>query len=82
MGDAQPAEVTPIVDRLEAVLDHGGEIPTAVITEARSAIELVWGGRSCAAVSVLLATRWEPGCRMPGRSGKPAHCGGDGHAGG
>jgi hypothetical protein len=24
MGDAQPAGVTPIVDRLEAVLDHGG----------------------------------------------------------
>ncbi len=27
MGDAQPAEVTPIVDRLEAVLDPGARSP-------------------------------------------------------
>lgn len=66
------------MDRLEAVLDHGGEIPTAVITEARSAIELVSGRWPCAAVSALLAARWELCGRMPRRSREPAHRGGDG----
>jgi hypothetical protein len=64
MGDARPAEVTSLVDRLEAVLDHGAKLPPAVITEARSAIELVRGGRPCAGVSALLAARWELGGRM------------------
>jgi hypothetical protein len=57
MGDAQPAEVTSLVDRLEATLDQGRDVPTAAIAEVRSAIELVRGGQPCAAVSALLAAR-------------------------
>ncbi|HVE95626.1 MAG TPA: hypothetical protein VNA67_01350 [Pseudonocardiaceae bacterium] len=65
MGDAQPAEVTSLVDRLEAVLAQGRDVPAAVISEVRSAIELVRGGQPCAAVSALLAARSELSV-MPG----------------
>ena len=57
LGDAQPTEVTSIADRLEAVLDHGGEIPTAAITEVRSAIELLRRGRPAPAVPPLAPVR-------------------------
>jgi hypothetical protein len=57
MGDAQPAEITSLVDQLEVTVDHGEEIPLAAITDVRSAIELVRDGRPCAAVSALLAAR-------------------------
>ncbi len=66
MGEAQPAEVTSIVDRLEAVVDQVRDIPAAAITEVRSAIELVRGGQPCAAVSALLAARSELSMTPPG----------------
>jgi hypothetical protein len=79
MGDAHPAEITLIVDRLELVVDQENEIPAAAIIEIRSVIELVRGGQPCAAVSALLAARGELGrtprdptiARPPAR-GRPA----------
>ncbi len=59
MGDAQPTEVTSIVDRLEAVLDQVRDSPAAAITEVRSAIGLVRSSQPCAAVTALLAARSE-----------------------
>ncbi len=62
MGDARPDMVNAAVDRLKATLaaeagaDDAGIAPAAV-TEVRSAIELLHGGQSCAAVSALLAAR-------------------------
>lgn len=46
MRDAQQRP-RPAWTGLRAVLDHGDEIPTAVITEAHSAIELVWQVALC-----------------------------------
>lgn len=62
LGDLQPVTVDSTVDRLEAALDSGTEagdlgIAPGAVTELRSAIELVRGGRSSAAVSALLAAR-------------------------
>ncbi|HEY6422130.1 MAG TPA: hypothetical protein VIY28_02540 [Pseudonocardiaceae bacterium] len=59
MGDTPPAEITAMVDRLEVILSQGGEMPAALITELRSAVELVRSGQSCPAVSALLAARSE-----------------------
>jgi hypothetical protein len=59
MADVPLAEIIPIVDRLEAVVDRGDEIPTGVVSELRSAIDLMRGGQACATVSALLAARSE-----------------------
>ena len=59
MADAPLAEIIPIVDRLEAVVDRGDEIPAAVVTELRSAIDLMRDGQASATVSALLAARSE-----------------------
>ena len=59
MAGAQPAEVTPIVDRLEAAAGQGDGVPAAAIEQVRKAIELVRGGQPCAAVSALLSARSE-----------------------
>jgi hypothetical protein len=63
MGDARPDVVSASVDRLRTALDLGveadadGAITSSAATEVRSAIELLQGGQSCAAVSALLAAR-------------------------
>lgn len=62
MGDARPDTVNAAVDRLKATLDAGAGaddagIAPAAVAEVRSAIELLHGGQSCAAVSALLAAR-------------------------
>jgi len=59
LGDTTPAEITSIVDRLEAAADRQGEFPAAAIDEVRRAIGLVRSGQPCAAVSALLAARSE-----------------------
>lgn len=62
MGDAQPDAVNASVVRLETALDSTADteaaasVPSAA-AEVRSAIELLRGGQSCAAVSALLAAR-------------------------
>ncbi|HYZ35378.1 MAG TPA: hypothetical protein VE673_01445 [Pseudonocardiaceae bacterium] len=61
MGDALPAEIRSIAERLEAAADHGGDIPTAAVEEVHSAIKLVRNGQPCAAVSALLSARLELG---------------------
>jgi hypothetical protein len=61
MGDALPAEITSITERLEAVAVHGDGVPPAAIDEVRSAIRLVRNGQPCAAVSALLSARLELG---------------------
>ncbi|MGH3910671.1 MAG: hypothetical protein ACRDRM_07545 [Pseudonocardiaceae bacterium] len=68
MGDARPDKVNGAVDRLEATLDaeagaDEAEIAPAAVAEVRSAIELLHGGQSCAAVSALLAARSALGTR-------------------
>ena len=61
MGDALPAEITSIAERLEAAADHGDDISAAAIDEVRSALRLVRNGQPCAAVSALLSARLELG---------------------
>lgn len=61
MGDALPAEITSIAERLEAAADRGDDISAAAIEEVRSAIRLVRNGQPCAAVSALLSARMELG---------------------
>jgi hypothetical protein len=61
MGDALPAEITSIAERLEAAADHADGIPAAAIDEVRTAIRLVRNGQPCAAVSALLTARVELG---------------------
>ena len=46
-----------ITDRIAAAVDHWDEIPADAITELRSAIDLMRGGKACATVSALLAAR-------------------------
>jgi len=66
MGDARPDAVSASVGRLQTALDSraesddgddDGAIASSVADEVRSAIELLRGGQSCAAVSALLAAR-------------------------
>ncbi|HEX2297468.1 MAG TPA: hypothetical protein VHH34_02945 [Pseudonocardiaceae bacterium] len=67
MGDARPDAVNASVGRLQTALDFPAEgdgegadrveIAPSVANEVRSAIELLQGGQSCAAVSALLAAR-------------------------
>jgi hypothetical protein len=59
MAHASPAEITSVVDRLETILGEVNEIPMAASLEPRAAIELVRDGQPCAAVSALLAARFE-----------------------
>ncbi|MDQ3826477.1 MAG: hypothetical protein M3325_12380, partial [Actinomycetota bacterium] len=59
MGDALPAEITSIAERLKAAADQGDEVPAVAIDEVRSAIRLVRNGQPCAAVSALLSARLE-----------------------
>ena len=61
MGDALPAEVTSITDRLEAAADNGEGIPASAIDDVRNAVRLVRNGQPCAAVSALLLARTELG---------------------
>jgi hypothetical protein len=61
MGDALPAEITSLVDRLETAADQAGDVPATAIDEVWRAIELVRGGQPCAGVSALLAARSELG---------------------
>ncbi len=68
MGDARPDTVNAAVGRLKARLDTeagtgDAGIAPAAVTEVRSAIELLHGGQSCAAVSALLAARSALGTR-------------------
>jgi hypothetical protein len=65
MGDALPAEVSTVVDRLEQAADHGNGLPPAAIEQVRSAIMLVRRGQPCAAVSALLGARSELGAPSP-----------------
>lgn len=57
MVDAPLAELIAITDRIAAAVDHWDEIPADAITELRSAIDLMRGGKACATVSALLAAR-------------------------
>ncbi len=59
MADAPLAEIIPIVDRIQAAVDHWDEIPSSAIVELRSAIDLMRGGQACATVSALLAAHSE-----------------------
>jgi hypothetical protein len=63
MGDALPAEVTSIVERLETAAANyrDGVQPAAAIDEVRSVIRRVRRGQPCAAVSALLTARSELG---------------------
>jgi hypothetical protein len=61
MGDALPAEITSIAERLKAAADQRDDVPSAAIDEVRSAIRLVRNGQPCAAVSALLSARSELG---------------------
>jgi hypothetical protein len=61
MGDALPAEITSITERLEAAAAQGDGVPASAIEEVRSAIRLVRNGQPCAAVSALLSARLELG---------------------
>ncbi|MGH3670983.1 MAG: hypothetical protein ACRDSH_10155 [Pseudonocardiaceae bacterium] len=65
MGDALPAEVSTIVDRLEQAADHGNDLPAAAIEQVRSAVTLVRRGQPCAAVRALLRARSELGIPSP-----------------
>ena len=65
MGDALPAEVTTIVDRLEQAADQGNDLPAAAVEQVRSAVALVRRGQPCAAVSALLSARSELGAPSP-----------------
>ncbi|MGH3855299.1 MAG: hypothetical protein ACRDR6_17765 [Pseudonocardiaceae bacterium] len=59
LAEAPLAEIIPIVDRIKAAVEHWDGIPAAAITELRSAIDLVWGGQACAAISALLVAHSE-----------------------
>jgi hypothetical protein len=59
MGDALPAEIASLVERLEAAANYADGIPAPAVDEARKAIGLVRRGQPCAAVSALLAARSE-----------------------
>jgi hypothetical protein len=60
MGHTPPAEIMAMADRLEVILSRqGGAMPEALITELRSAVELVRSGQPCPAVSALLTARSE-----------------------
>lgn len=61
MGDALPAEITSITERLEAAADHGDGIPTAAIDDIRNAIRLIRNSQPCAGVSALLSARMQLG---------------------
>jgi hypothetical protein len=61
MGDALPAEITSIMERLETATDQGEDIPAAAIDDIRNAIRLVRNAQPCAAVSALLSARLELG---------------------
>ncbi|MGH3870917.1 MAG: hypothetical protein ACRDSR_05270 [Pseudonocardiaceae bacterium] len=51
--------MTPTANRLEVAIDRWGGIPPVVVSELRSAVDLMYDGQSCAAVSALLAARAE-----------------------
>lgn len=62
MGEASPDAVNSSVTRLETALQariESGDtaITACAVDEVRSAIDLLRGGKSCAAVSALLAAR-------------------------
>lgn len=62
MGDDRPDAVNASVTRLETALELKADsgdagITAAAVDEMRSAIDLLRGGKSCAAVSALLAAR-------------------------
>jgi hypothetical protein len=59
MVDAPLAELIAITGRVAAAVDHWDEIPGGAITELRSAIDLMRGGKACATVSALLAAHSE-----------------------
>ncbi|MGH8966594.1 MAG: hypothetical protein ACRDXB_14880 [Actinomycetes bacterium] len=59
MADAPLAEIIAITDRLKAAMDRWDEIPARAISELRSAIDLMYGGRACATINALLAARSE-----------------------
>jgi len=59
MVDAPLAELIAITDRIAVAVDHWDEIPADAISELRSAIDLMRGGKACATVSALLAARSE-----------------------
>jgi hypothetical protein len=45
MADAPVPEFIAITDRVAAAVDHWDAIPAGVITELRSAMDLMYGGR-------------------------------------
>jgi hypothetical protein len=59
MADAPVPEFIAITDRVAAAVDHWDAIPAGVITELRSAIDLMYGGKACATVGALLAAHSE-----------------------
>ncbi|MGH4008025.1 MAG: hypothetical protein ACRDTH_07675 [Pseudonocardiaceae bacterium] len=59
MADAPLSEIIPITERLKVAMDRWDEIPAVAISELRSAIDLMYGGRACATINALLAARSE-----------------------
>jgi hypothetical protein len=59
MADAPVPELIAITDRVAAAVDHWDAIPAGAITELRSAIDLMYGGKACATVDALLAAHSE-----------------------
>jgi hypothetical protein len=57
LGDALPAQITAVVDRLEAAADYGDGMPPAMVDEVRAAVRLVRNGQPCAGISALLSVR-------------------------
>lgn len=57
MAGAQPLELEIRADRLEGALHSAGEVGSVVLTEIRTALDLIRAGQPCAAVSALLAAR-------------------------
>jgi hypothetical protein len=57
MGDALPAEITFITERLETAADHADRVPATAIEDVQNAIKLVRNSQPCAAVSALLNAR-------------------------
>ena len=59
LRETEIAELITITDRIAAAVDHWDEISAGAITELRSAIDLMRGGKACATVSALLAAHSE-----------------------
>ncbi len=76
MSDAPLYEIIPLVDRIATAADHWCDIPDHVITELRSAIDLMCQGKACATISALLAARSQlippPGTSKRNTVKKPA----------